>query len=340
MASSRNQIFGSVIGSAGIAIIILVLLFSYAPDAVPFSSQNYGWNGLHQVNTAYEIHPVTALSSVPASRGNVMLVIAPTLNFTQAQANSATQFVIKGGTLVVADRTGIADTLLEGMGVSIYIDGNVVKDTLYNWKSQSLPIAVTPSLINNTFPFLTNVKGLALDTPSALTVTSTLAIPVAFSSSISKSYTTSGGSLTSLSPSQTGPFAMVAVEKLGLGQVIVIGDSTFFTNSVWTNANNEAMVKNLFANSNVYIDTSHWPSNTGEVLRAQFLNFFSQLSGGDTRYLFTMGVVGASIVIAPVFWSALESKPKPVIVKSVNTYNEKILSRIRKDREKHGARSD
>ncbi len=334
MANPRTTFVGSVVGSVAIGAMIFILLLSFAPDSVPFSSNNYGWNGLQQVSSTYNIHPVTSLSAVSAASGSVLIVIAPTTQFSQAEANIASNFVTKGGTLIIADRSGMANSLLNRMGVSISIDGNIVKDSLYNWKSANLPVAVTPVNISQEYVFLTSVDGLALNTPSALTVSSSVATPVGLSSSISESYQVSETSLSGGKAEQRGPFALAAVERLGLGQVIVVGDSTFFTNSVWKNADNQELVKNLFANSTVYLDTSHWPQNTGESLKARFLSLYSQLGSLEYRYLFTAGIVAASILVLPVFSGALE-KSKEISVKSDSRYNEKILSRIRKDREKY-----
>jgi hypothetical protein len=266
--------------------------------------------------------------------------MAPTTNFSQSGANIASNFVSSGGTLVIADRSGIANTLLDGMGISISIEGNIVRDSLYNWKSPDLPIAVTPEGISQRYAFLANTTGLALDTPSALNITSPVATAVGLSSPISEAYHVSGSSLSAGKAEKRGSFVLVAVEKLGLGQVIVIGDSTFFTNSVWKNADNQQMVKNLFVNSTVYLDTSHWPQNIGESLKAKLLNFYSQLGSLEYRYLFTAGIVLASIAVLPVFSAALESKSKEISAKSESRYNEKILSQIRKDREKYGAKSE
>ncbi len=337
---ARTPLVGSVVGSMTIGVIIFILLLSFAPDAVPFSSNNYGWNGLHQVSSTYSIHPITSLSAATVASGSVLLVIAPTKNFSQSEANIASNFVAKGGTLLIADRSGISNTLLDGMGISISIEGNIVRDSLYNWKSPDLPIAVRPTGISQEYVFLANVTGLALDTPSALSITSSVAIPVGLSSSNSEAYQVSGSSLSTGKAEQRGPIALVAVEKLGLGQVIVIGDSTFFTNSVWTNADNQRMMKNLFVNSTVYLDTSHWPQNIGESLKAKFLNFYSQLGSVEYRYLFTAGIVVASIAVLPVFSRALESKSRNITPKSESRYDEKILSRIRKDREKYGTKSE
>ena len=333
-------ILRSAAGSVAIGVILFILLLSFAPDSVPFSSNNYGWNGLEQVSSTYNIHPISSLSTPPASNGNVLLIVAPTTQFSQREAQAASAFVTKGGTLVIADRSGITNTLLESMGVSIAIQGNIVRDPLYNWKSPDLPIAVTPSGISKEYSFLAGVRGLAFNTPSALSLNSSVARAVAITSSLSTAYQKSNGSLSIGKPEQTGSLALVAAEKLGLGQVIVIGDSTFFTNSVWKDGNNQRMIKNIFENSTVYLDTSNWPNNVGESLRAQLLNIYSHLGSVEYTYLFTVIVVGASILILPVFSSSVELKSKESVLKSDGKYNEKILNRIRKDREKYGAKSE
>ncbi len=328
----------SVAGSVAIGIVIFILLLSFAPDSVPFSSNNYGWNGMEQVSSTYNIRPIASLSLAQSSTGNVLLVIAPTTQFSQDYARTVSQFVSSGGTLVISDRSGTANSLLRGMGVSIRIDNNIVRDPLYNWKSPELPIAVAPSGISKEYSFLAGIHSLALNDPSALTLNSPSAKPLALSSPLSTSYQTAGSSLAIGKSEQTGQSVLAAVQQIGLGQVIVIGDSTFFTNSMLKNANNQQITKNLFANSTVYLDTSHWPLNVGESLKAQLLGFYSRLKPIEFTYLFTSWIVLTSLLILPVFSSALEVKPKQITVISDGKYNEKILSRIRKDREKYGTK--
>ena len=331
-------ILRSVAGSVAIGFVIFILLLSFAPDSVPFSSNNYGWNGIEQVSSTYNINPIASVSLAQSSTGSVLLVIAPTTPFSQYEARTASEFVSSGGTLVISDRSGMSNSLLEGMNVSIRIDNNIVRDPLYNWKSPELPIAISPSGISREYSFLAGVQALALNDPSTLTLNSSSARPVALSSPLSISYQTNGSSFAIGKAEQTGEFVLAAVQKLGLGQVIVIGDSTFFTNSMWKNANNQQIIKNLFANSTVYLDTSHWPLNVGESLKAQLLGFYSRLKPIEFTYLFTSWIVLTSLLILPVFSSAFEVKPRQNAFVSDGKYNEKILSRIRKDREKYGTR--
>src|ERR1700726_299034 len=57
----RNLILSrSIVGSLVLSFLLFLLLIAYAPDSVAFSPNNYGWNGLQDVYSAYGMHPVNS----------------------------------------------------------------------------------------------------------------------------------------------------------------------------------------------------------------------------------------------------------------------------------------
>ncbi|MHB8567866.1 MAG: DUF4350 domain-containing protein [Nitrososphaerales archaeon] len=326
----NSNLVKSVLGSMVIGLVIFVLLLSLAPDAVPYSGNNYGWNGMQQVDTTFHVTPITSLSSAVPGPRSVLLIVAPTAEFSLADALSALNFAKGGGTIVITDSSGYSNSLLANMSAHVFIAQNVVEDPLYNWKSPRLPIA----LIYSNVSVFAHVNALAFDDPSSLIVTSS-AVIVGTSSPYSSAYSiSSSGAPGKLL--RSGPLPIVAMESIGQGRLIVIGGSAFFTDSVWENADNQVFASNLLSNSTVYIDTSHWPVNVGESLKAQFLALYSIISSGPYRYLFALVSIGVTLAIFPVFSVALVARPRSAPTATIR-HNEKILNKIRKDRERYGA---
>jgi hypothetical protein len=326
----HSGIIRSIVGSTIIGIVIFVLLISLAPDATPFSSNNYGYNGMQQVDSTYNIHPINSLFALTANNNTVLLIIAPTSYYTSSDASAALSFVEGGGTLVISDGTGFANSLLANMSAGIFITQDRIQDPLYNSKSPSFPIALVGISSHAQYPFLANVSALAMNSPSSITVTTTKASVLAYSSpySYSLNYTNTIGS--------KGPFPMIAAEHIGKGKLIVIGTSTFFTNSVWKNADNSELAKNILSNKTVYIDTSHWPLNTGESLKAQFLSAYSELTIFPLRYLFALGAFAVTASILPVFSFASKSDSRGAMEETTKKYDERIMEKIRRDRKRYG----
>jgi hypothetical protein len=340
IASTLGSLKKPIIASIIIGIILFLALVSYAPDAVPFSTNNYGWNGLEQIAAQYSIHPIDSISNATLlhrGTGAVLLVIAPVSNFTVAEAGYALSFVKSGGTLIVADSSGFSNTLLGAMGVAIGIQSAyALYDSLYNWKAASLPEAIIlPSAVSTFSSDLSGVRTIALNQPSPVSVAGP-SVAVAATTSYSFESVKPAVQLLNANPVSvgSGPFNVAAIEKIGYGRVFVIGDSEFFTNQLVGVANNNVLISNLLSNSTVYLDTSHWPSNTSASLKAELASAYSIISKSGLRYLFTLAIVGAAIGLSEIF--TLQRNEKKVEEKAKLEYDQKILEKIRKDRQRAG----
>ena len=274
-----------------LAVLAFVLLVQYAPDSVAFSPNNYGWNGLQGVASAYDVNFTLSLSNIPAK--GTLVVLQPSINYSAADANSIRSFLLTGGTVLVADKSGVANSLLRGIGSSITIEQQFsISDPVYNWKAKSVPTAlVLPGSVADA-PYVANTSGLALNQPSPIASGGSGVLQLAVTSQFSETQTGS-----------KGPFIVVASEKIGAGTLIVVGDSQFLLNSEWTIDDNKILIGNLFANGNVFIDTSHWSaspltSSTAQV-KAGLREAYDAIAAFPARYAFTFGLVLLTLVLVP-----------------------------------------
>ena len=289
MNVSRRNSFRGILAAVLLAVLAFVLLVQYAPDSVAFSPNNYGWNGLQGVTSAYNVNFTTSLSSLPA-RG-VLAIFQPSVDFSSTEANSVKSFLLGGGTVLVADKSGVANSLLMGIGADITIENQYsITDRVYNWKASSVPTALALPGVHAAY--LVNVSGIALNRPSPLALTGPAASQVAITSQFSE---TQAGA--------KGPFVVMASEMMGAGTLIVVGDSQFLLNSEWTIASNKVLIGNLFANTSVFIDASHWinsplTSSTAQV-KAELGQIESTISTVPARYAFVLLMVGVALILVP-----------------------------------------
>ena len=280
-----------ILAAVLLAVLAFVLLVQYAPDSMAFSPNNYGWNGLQGVSSAYNVNFTTLLSSLPAK--GVLAILQPSVNFSSTDASSVKSFLMGGGTVLVADKSGVANSLLQGIGSGIVIQSQYsISDPVYNWKAKTVPTAlVLPDVVAHA-SYLANVSGIALNQPSPLALTNTAASQVAITSQFSE---TQYGS--------KGPFVVMASERIGAGTLIVVGDSQFLLNSEWTIANNKILIGNLFARTSVFIDASHWTSSplasSTAQMKAELGQIYATISTVPLRYVFVLIVVGVALVLVP-----------------------------------------
>ncbi len=349
MNVSRRNFARSAVAAGAFAFLAFVLLVAYAPDAVPYSPNNYGWDGIEGVSSAYSVTFVNSLSSLPSGR-TVLVEVQPTTSFSPDDIKAVARYVSSGGTLLVADSSGFANGLLQGLGTGIVIEDQLaVNDPIYNWKAQELPIALVVPGEAAAFPFLRGVQEIALNEPSPLGLGLTAEGVVAVTSPISLDVnrTAEQSVLPALGAApptiSQGQFVIAAAEKMGNGTIVVIGDSQFLTNSGWNVANNRLMLNNLFGNSTVVIDASHWTTSPLTSSTAQLKGLFAQVyegvSGSPARYILTAGLIAAGIALVPDFGEKRTKRPRKT-EESLTSFNSEVLDRVKKDREKYAGKPE
>jgi hypothetical protein len=348
MVTQRSVLVRSAVGSAVIGVLIFVALVNFAPDATPYSPNNYGWNGVRDLATHYRVQFVDSLGGLKP-REAALAIMQPVDSFTQDEAQEVYSFVLGGGTVVVAGDSPSSNSLLQAMGTGIAIQGQYgIEDATYNWKGEDLPVALVNPSAAQAFTFLASVKGVAMDQPSPLVIapgsharpaaaSSPLSFEVERSSSLGNFPVIGSGPATIA----TGPFVVAAAESIGTGNVLVVGDPLLFTNSLWSVAENGVLMANLFSNATVYVDASHWPVNTVASLKADLGTLYAQASSTPMRYVLSLASAAVAVGTLPVFASQDSTSSDRGLdgMRSRTTYNEAILERVRKDRREYGVQT-
>ena len=331
MTVGRLDSARALAAAAMLGLLLFVVLVLYAPDSVAYSPNNYGWNGIEGISSAYHVNFTTSLASVPAK--SVLVIMQPNVNFTSADVDAVRRLLAGGGTAVVADRSGVANSLLTGLGSGITIQSEYsISDPIYNWKARSLPTALIDPAIASQFLLAENVSGIALDQPSPLSLHDSADVSVAVTSQLSYDVARPNSSLVG-----EGPFVVAAAQKFGNGTLLVVSDSQFLLNSEWTIADNHALIGNLFTNSSVFIDASHWTasplaSSTAQ-LKAEFRQTYNSLSGSPARYVLTVSSVLVAFTLVP---SLKSSRARPTVPGERSAlFHKGFLEEEERGREKH-----
>jgi hypothetical protein len=293
MKVHRGNSVRALLAAGALALIAFLFLAEYAPDTVALSPNNYGWNGLQGVASTYNVNFTTSLSSLPPK--GVLVIIQPSINFTNSESDHIRNFLASGGIVLVADNSGVSNYLLKTLGSSISIQSGLsISDRTYNWKSETVPTALVLPDVQARIAYLAGVEGIALSQPSPLTLSSTKATEVAITSPFSTASPTGEG-ITSMS----GPFVVMADQSIGNGSLVVVGDSQFLINSEWTTASNRVLIGNLFTGTTVLIDASHWGASSTAQLKAELGSAFSFISAFPTRYVAVLLMVGFALGLVP-----------------------------------------
>lgn len=330
MSVSGRDAARSVVAAAMLSLLVFATLVEYAPDSTPYSPNNYGWNGTEQIVSAYHVTFADSLSSLPGGRA-VLVELQPTDAYTGSDAREVATFVSGGGTLLVAGSSGFANGLLAALGTGIAIEsGVVVNDAVYNWRAQGFPLALVIPGRAASFQFLQGVKELALNEPSPLDLAATDGKSLAVTSPLGFEVPRSAGA--AAQPSVSGQFVVAAAERMGNGTVVVVGDPSLLTNSGIVGADDARLLGNLFNNSTVVVDASHWKAgpfagSTAE-LRGTIGGLYGVASGTPARYVVAALSVAVGAALVPEAWGRGGETPKAE--PSSTTFNSAAPRRMEK----------
>ncbi len=263
---------------AVVVIAIILICISMITPAVSssedFSIFNSGWNGTSDLAMATYKSGKFAPSFVTKATGtdidvvqlgferlalnateSSLVVIGPSLSFSAADGGIVGDFVRGGGVLLLADDFGTGNQLLTAMGASTRISGQLVMDLAFDKKPE---FSVCFDLRAD--PLTRNVSSVLLNYPSSLMVDPSTTKTLAYSS-IASWQDMNGNNERDLGE-PTGPFPVLAREKLGNGTVIVLSDPSVLINGMAKNLNNSAFDENVISEictgrASVFFDESH-----------------------------------------------------------------------------------
>lgn len=273
-----------------LALAVAVIFLALTPPVDDFDPLNPYWNGISGASSSLKIRQSSGFSGplvgAPPAQ-TALLVIAPYAPFDGEYVEAARQYLLSGGMIVVMDDFGTANSLLEGLGATVRIDGRELLDPLYMFKSQHYPKALSASS-----------GEIALDRASA--VTGSGFSPLAESSAFSYLDTDGNGRRDEGEPE--GPFAVAAAAPYGAGKLVVVSDSSLIINSVAALGNNTAFLKSVVGSRAAYLDQSVRAPSAFSQAKSAVTAALSALSSPEARYLLA---IGAAAIAFAINWDAI-----------------------------------
>ncbi|MFC7202633.1 DUF4350 domain-containing protein [Haloferax namakaokahaiae] len=238
--------------------LLLTVGFGTSTSASTYGAFNTAWDGgsgIRDVAADAEtestvVYNTTEYDDVSAPE-TVAFVVSPERGYTTAEATRIESFVKSGGTLVVADdfRPNSND-LLARLGARARVNGTPLRDDRHQYKTGSLPIATRTA----SDPLARDVDQLTLNHPT--TIEPNGATVLARSSNFS--YLDRDGDATLDENETLRSYPVVSVERLGSGEVVVVGDPSLFINSMLERSDNRAFVEALVGqHESLLVDVSH-----------------------------------------------------------------------------------
>ena len=242
-------------------------------SSADFSIFNTGWNGTSglAVSTykagkflpSFELHSTGGevdfirfgledFELDPSSEA--LAIIGPTEEFSSAEGAFVGEFVTAGGTLLLADDFGSANTLLEGMGAGSRFSKKLVIDLSFE-KSPEFPVCfdIVPDALTD------NVTSLQLNYASSIVVGGSADILARTSLA---SWSDTDGDRMQDFGEPSGPFVVLARERLGSGEIVLLSDPSILINGMASRLDNDLLASNLLAvvsdgRAGLYFDESH-----------------------------------------------------------------------------------
>lgn len=241
--------------------VVLAVVVGASTSGAAFGAFNSQWDGASDlrgeagaVNTESSILRETTAYGALNADGTVAVVLSPEHAYSAEEAARIRRFVERGGTLLVAEDTGDGgNELLRAVGADARLDGRVLRDERYNYRSSALPVA------NNATNATANATWFRTD---RLTLNYGTAVRPNGSEVLLRSSEYSyldGNGNERLDESETlDSYPVVTTESVGEGRVIVVSDPSALINAMLDRPGNQAFVRGLFASADrVVLDYSH-----------------------------------------------------------------------------------
>ncbi|BAI60946.1 conserved hypothetical protein [Methanocella paludicola SANAE] len=230
-------------------VLVVVAARLYVTDA-DFRLTNPYWNGLNNMARHAGIQPLYDLSGLDnAGSGDILMVISPAVNYTAGESSQVAAFLGRGGTVVVLDDFGKANSLLTGIGSPFTIDPVPMCQYENYYVNQSFPtitdIAATP--------YTANVSKLVLNHPAVLNISGNAVVLASTSPDAWLDY---NDDIWLDYNDRMGIYPVAARYSAGNGELIVVSDADIFINSMLDKGDNRAFLQDL-SRGRVLVDVSH-----------------------------------------------------------------------------------
>jgi hypothetical protein len=246
-----------LVSAVFVIAVVAILLYAAGTAGAAFAAFNPTWEGTSDLRMTAEDSGAETTVMEDAEEyddleadGTVVLIIGPSEGYTDDERDRIRGFVERGGTVLIADATDQhSGPVLETLGATTQIDGDPLRDERHYYRSPSLPVATETA----NHPYTNGVRSLTLNHGSTLEPGE--ATVIVQSSGFAYIDRNRNGTLDP--DDEMGPHPVATVEEVDDGEVVVVSDSSVFTNVMLERPGNQAFATNLVAeHDRVVLDDS------------------------------------------------------------------------------------
>lgn len=242
-----------------VLVMVMVSLLSvwFYPSLQDFMATNATWNGIKGFSSEFKaevLESISSLKNLSSEAEKAALISIPTLDYNEEDLLIIRNFINDGGTLLLIDDYGHANTILSYLDIDIRFSEAPLLDPLFSYKNQKIP-RITD--------FIPELKEAGINVLMFNNATALLNVlePEAIAWSSKASFLDKDGNGV-LSPRDSrGPLAVAAQVTLGKGKVIMISDPSIIINSMVGRDNNYDFIKYITSHDGeskqILIDGSH-----------------------------------------------------------------------------------
>jgi hypothetical protein len=315
----KSIIFGIILALITISIASVLL-----PSYDDYQLSNPYWNGLEIFMKNTNAIPIN-YEKIPPENA-ILFIIGPSVSIENIE--KLKEYVLEGGTIVIMDETGLANSILSGLGLNIRINGSIMLDPVFYYEDWKLPKVF--NIVSS--DIMQDVNSIILNVPSILEIKDSKAIVLAYSSSFS--FLDLDGNYDYSNKEPTGPFPIAAMINYGKGKIIVFSDSSIFINSIINLGDNLKLLHNIINNKKVFIDTSLWQLTPQIMYRNMILSAYKILSFPEFKYSLVITTIMIIYMVLHKSKIAISNEEINEIIKNHPEWNEKLLKAIEEARRK------
>lgn len=300
--------FYIVLGLVAAAVALMTMAFAtpLLGTRADFSVYNTGWNGASEVGrTLYgsgafnplftassedlRVQPASLDAYSPDPLADAVLILGPRGEFTEAELATLRDFVERGGVLLVADDFGTGNDVLAAVGAEARFRGDKALDFAFAKRPEftvAIDFADHP-LTDRLERALLNYPGtIQPGTATRILANTTEAAWLDLDDDGERGATEPGG-----------PFAWLAIETVGAGQVVLLSDPSVLINGMRPFAQNAQFAQNVVdflqeRGGTVVVDEAH--RGTADPLA--FVGVRLRSLPTIARLALVVGVAGAVLV--------------------------------------------
>ncbi|MFX0206845.1 MAG: DUF4350 domain-containing protein [Candidatus Hodarchaeota archaeon] len=256
-----------------LAFIVSALTVPILTTSTDFSIYNTDWNGCSSLTErtykTWELLPSISIKNTESdilvvhnsfinydleSSSSSILIIGPSLTFSDEEANYIQDFLLNGGKMLLADDFGTGNDLLKKINATSRFSTSLLIDLAYEKKPQ---YGVVFDFQEH--PITANVSRIMLNYATTLNVGRNATV-LANSSDGSWLDSNMNGRLDEWE--RKGPLPVLAVERYGDGELILLSDPSVLINLMYKYLNNSVFNENLLGylgsdRDVIMIDESH-----------------------------------------------------------------------------------